>query len=71
MPSAADLAQLRMCEHAHHEQIDEKGIGIDGAHLTTCPDHPTYNREFAEEWKRNRARWMTGRAADSYRATAT
>lgn len=39
-----DIAQLRICEHNTH-QVDEKGVGEDGTHLTSCPDHPTYNPE--------------------------
>lgn len=57
IPTRADLAQLVVCKHNCH-QIDAKGIGekIEGTsaygaelrqHLTTCPDHPTFNLAFA------------------------
>lgn len=61
-----NIAQLRLCEHDHYEQIDAEGIGdttvgtlcsmldtcinrTPHVHLTTCPDHPTYNAQFAGE----------------------
>ena len=58
-PSESDLEQIHKCE-CHGEQVDEKGIGRDGQHLTTCPSHRTYNETFANEWRADRARWSAG-----------
>jgi hypothetical protein len=40
------IMQLRPCKHGNHI-VDALGIGVDGGHLTDCPDHPTFNAAYA------------------------